>query len=1365
MKRGWLTYVLLAAWLYPGQLLFGQSVSHTPIVFLDTEQGLSNNTVRCIYKDHNGFMWFGTRDGLNRYDGNSFRVFRHQFQDSNSLVCDFVLSLNEDSANRLWIGTRQGLNTYNNLTGKFSVLSWLSAEDHVIRPVTSLIKDLQKDAQGNMLVGTEGQGLLMQRQKDGNTLAQLPFNDGISNCYHYGVQAIRTGDDGRVWVLVQNKGLCLLDNAGGRLILVNRQLPLAGCLENTGSGLWIGSGNVLYHFDPASNRCTPAWELPGKDHTAEGIWVIKKDKNDHLLIGTMLGRFLTWNINTRRLTQTPETDSIYLLRSGTIYGLFVDEFANQWLATAKEGVGVIDPQHSRFHANRQTKFVTSFYESPDSSLWIGTEGEGLLQYHRQTGAFAHYRSFPADRSSLSGDMIMSICGDYQGKIWAAAQFSGIDRFDPVTRRFQRYHCSTGGAGSEKNWVWTVYEDKRKDLWVTTLRQGSLMGALYRFDRVANRFAVFDSSLSDLFSLYEDRSGALWGGNLAQLVAIDRSKRRAHRVYEMGAAVRAICEDRTGMLWVGTEGGGLLLFDKQQNKVVSRYSTDEGLCNNSVLGILEDDNGDLWLSTGNGLSRFNPMTRRFRNYYQADGLQSNQFVFGSAVKLHSGEFAFGGIKGFNVFDPLAIRETNLMPGIKLTDILVNGVPLEKDPSFVSRWGTNQVEEIKVPYNKAYFSFDFAALEYSTPKEISYSYFMEGWDRKWTMAGHQRKATYTHLNEGSYTFLVKSTNPEGKWNSEMLSLRIIVLPPWYRSWWAYTLYVLLAASLIYVYWLYKTRQAKLKYEFAIARLNAEKERSEHEKKLSFFTNISHEFRTPLTLIINPVKDLLRLSSGVEQAELNVIHRNARRMLSLVDQLLLFRKADSGADQLNPVKLDLYHLCREVYFSFTQQARARNIHYEFECDKEPLELYADREKVEIIIFNLVSNALKYTPEGGRVSLIVSEGPDNVEVRVTDSGPGIPAGTGERIFERFYQVSNTAAPPKPGFGIGLFLARQFAQEHKGELFYQNNPGDQNNSVGGVVFTLRLLKGFAHFEGLPLLQDGSSTSELFKELVDEAAPEETVSGPEPPLQGWVDEKRSVLIIDDDTSMRQYVTSIFRDEFTVYTASDGKEGQQQALEHLPDIIISDIKMEGLNGIDLCRTLKSSPTASHIPIILLTGTLSADLQLEGVEGGADDYITKPFDKDLLLAKVANLLQSRINLRQSLFNEITHNNDTPRKISADDKAFLDKCTAIVEAHLDEEEFTIRNLALEMGTSHSSLYKKIKALSGHSLNGFIRLIRLRNAAILCINSTYTVNEIAMRVGILDRTHFREQFQKVYGMTAAEYIRKYRKPFTADLSLKRDK
>jgi len=676
-------------------------------------------------------------------------------------------------------------------------------------------------------------------------------------------------------------------------------------------------------------------------------------------------------------------------------------------------------------------------------------------------------------------------------------------------------------------------------------------------------------------------------------------------------------------------------------------------------------------------------------------------------------------------------------------------------------------LRVPYSKAFLSFDFTALEFSAPQEIGYAYLMDGWDRKWTESGHQRKATYTHLGEGHYVFRVRSTNTEGKWNPAEIRLGITVLPPWYRTLWAYGFYALVIGGLLLLYRHYKVRQARLNYEIAVARFNAEKERSEHEKKLSWFTNIAHEFRTPLTLIINPVKDLLKKAAGrdlaagpgagVEEGELNVIHRNARRMLSLVDQLLLFRKAESGADRLIPTRLNLADLGREVYLSFIQQARATDIRYTFHCENESLEVYADREKVEIVLFNLVSNALKYTPAGGAVSIDIGVISDTVEVRVTDTGAGIPAAAGDHIFDRFYRADHPW--PKPGFGIGLYLARQFAIAHKGQLSYTSEEGK------GSVFFLRLPRGTAHNGEGPLPAEGRQTSELLQELVTaEMSEEGPVPGQLATLAPLVDERRSVLVIDDDPAMRNYVASLFRESMTVIEAADGTEGLRLAFEQLPDLVISDIRMQGLTGIDVCKALKGDQRSNSIPVILLTGTPASELELEGVEGGADLYLTKPFDKDLLLAKVANLLQSRTNFRKALFNEITHN-ELPRKISPADKDFLDRCVHLIEKHLDEEEFAIKDLAMGMGISHSSLYKKIKTLTGQSLNAFIRQVRLRNAAILCINSEFNVNEIATRVGFMDRTHFREQFQKVYGMTAAEYIRKYRRPLSSQYSVKKNK
>lgn len=1354
--------------------VFAEQLPHTPAVFIDIRQGLSNNTVRCILKDHRGFLWFGTRDGLNRYDGNTFTVYRHQFKDTNSVISDYILSLYEDSANRLWIGTRQGISIYDPLAGRFATLSWISPKDHQIRRIEGVIKEFGNDGRGNILIGTEDLGLLIYRP---GTAAATPvaLMEGHTATFQYGVHAIKTAGS-RIWVQVQKKGLCLLDPSTGQLTLVNTELPLAGSLEITNGTLWTGSGNSLYQYEPVSNTYTRAWQFSSDGHSPDEIWTIKKDGGNSLLLGTVNGHVLTWDIATHRLLPEPLADTIGIIQYGTIYDLYVDAENKKWIATAKGGIGVIDPQRARFHSFTQLTgtlgssagFVTSFAEPANGDLYIGTEGNGMLVYNRRTEQVTPLETHIRKGNYLAGGKVINMCIDKAGRIWTAEQSAGIDRIDPTSGQIVHYYCNKTAGGSESNWVWMIYTDSHNDCWATTLRQVSLMGALYRFDPVANRFVVFDTSLSDLFTLYEDRQGTLWGGTLNRLIAIDKVERH-HRWYPIDFSVRCIFEDKAGHLWLGTEGGGLLCFDRKRGVVVSRYTTDDGLCNNTINAILEDGAGTLWLSTANGLSRFDPGMHRFRNYFDADGLQSNEFIYNSALILRSGEFAFGGIKGFNLFDPLTIHETNDKPKLLLTGITVNGTPLEKAPALVSKWGADQVEEIRVPYNQAFFSFDFTALEFSAPQEIDYAYFMDGWDRQWTDAGHQRKAAYTHLEEGHYIFRVKSTNTAGKWNPAEIRLAITVLPPWYRTGWAYAFYILVVGGLLALYRNYKARQSRLKYEIAIAKLNAEKERSEHERKLSFFTNISHEFRTPLTLIINPVKDLLKKAArdfdsngeaALEQAELNVIHRNARRMLSLVDQLLLFRKADSGADRLLPSRLNMIDLGREVYLSFTQQARVKDIRYEFNSDKEIQEIYADREKVEIILFNLVSNALKYTPTGGAVSLSIAGTHDFIEVRVSDTGPGIPAGAGDHIFERFYQADNSTTRPKPGFGIGLYLARQFAVAHEGQLSYTS---EENK---GSVFLLRLPRRAAHPNDLPLPED-REPSELFQELVTDDITDETVGQGNQlseTITPLVDEKRSILIIDDDQAMRNYVVSIFRENMTIYQAADGTEGLRLALEHLPDIIVSDIRMQGISGIDVCRTLKANPASSHIPIVLLTGTLAPDLELQGVEGGADLYLTKPFNKELLQAKVANLLQSRTNFRTALFNEITHN-DSPRKISAADKEFLDKCVSIIEKHLDEEDFAVKDLATQMGISHSSLYKRVKTLYGQSLNAFIRQVRLRNAAILCINSEYNVNEIASRVGIIDRTHFREQFQKVYGMTAAEYIRKYRKPLSSQYSIKKNK
>ncbi|MBS1563168.1 MAG: response regulator, partial [Bacteroidetes bacterium] len=776
----------------------------------------------------------------------------------------------------------------------------------------------------------------------------------------------------------------------------------------------------------------------------------------------------------------------------------------------------------------------------------------------------------------------------------------------------------------------LYIDAKKQLWALALRQTGIYGALYRYNGNTDRFEAFDPTLSDLFILKEDRNGALWGGNLNQLVSIDTVNRR-HAYYSMGYAIRAIHEDRSGKFWIGTEGGGLLLFDRIKKTVTERYTTQEGLSNNVVLNILEDSTGNLWMSTYNGLSKFNIASHRFTNYDEGDGLQSKQFYFNAALALRDGEMLFGGIQGFSFFNPYRIAGESHAAQPRLTDIRISNSSVDENKNLIDRLSIDKIESLKIPYDQAILAFDYTALEYSSPGKISYAYYMEGWDRKWNYAGNSRTATYTHISEGHYTFRVKCTNAEGVWGPGESTIEIIVLPPWYRTWWAYSLYALALASMLYVYSRYRARQRALAYEAGVARLTAEREKLEREKKQAelekaqaelekdkaqhalelvekeaeniklekekeinekrnaFFTNISHEFRTPLTLIINPVKDLLKQGADRKagRQELDIIHRNARRMLSLVDQLLLFRRAESGVSSLHPVCLNFYQLCYNVFLCFTQQAKTKNIDYRFECDNPALELYADSEKIEIVFYNLLSNAVKYTPDSGRIVFSIAETASAVIVHISDTGRGIAKSTGDRLFEKFYQ-DHSQGNPLFGFGIGLYLVKSFTEEHKGSVAYESEPGK------GTTFSITLLKGYAHFDGLTVGQATDGQPSLLLEMSSDDLPaaEAGDEKSEPHLKEIVTSRQSLLIADDDAQMRQYLKGLFSKDFAVHEAVDGNEGIAIAKAIMPDIIISDIKMQGGDGLEFCKAVKTDAALNHIPVILLTATTSKELKLDG-----------------------------------------------------------------------------------------------------------------------------------------------------------------------------
>lgn len=1295
----------------------GLFAAEQPLRYLSIENGLSNNAVLNVYQDYKGFMWFGTYDGLNRYDGYKFKIYRNRIGDSTSLIDNGIYTIDGDTDHRLWIGGRKGVSIFDPVTEHFSVARSAATG----KAVEGNIHIIKAGNDGMVLVGSESRGLLLFNRHSGSG-RQIPVDNNIN----YEVTGIDFNPDKTIaYFFVQDIGLCKYDCRKATVTVINRELKQGNCLKIDKNGdLWIGTDKGLLRYNGAysDNYLDEKSKIVNLCYDKQGLLWAASDGHGIFLV-----------------TGGKAQHSSYPLSSNSVYSICEDREGRKWIGTLRGGVNIIDNRRNLFEQHSfkgpvADNFILSFCEADAKNIWIGTDGGGLKYWNRETNTIKNYNYDPGNKRAISSNFITSMLRDSHDDLWVVTWFGGINRYNKSRDDFDHYACINPFTKATENNVWVIYEDAQKRLWASTTNNGTL----YLFNRATNTFELFDRTLVNIQCLAEDKKGNMWGGNYSSLIKIDRDHKQ-HRIYRIGNTVRAILEDRRGNLWVGTEGGGLLLFDTASGKF-KRFSEADGLPGNSVLRLLEDDNGDLWLSTFNGLSKFDPVKYTCRNFSHTDGLQSNQFAYNAALKLKSGEFIFGGIKGFNIFHPDSIYERSNFSPVFLTAIRLNNVPAEQNNDYITERSLEDIREIKIPYDKAAVSLDFVALEYTSPDKIGYSYLLEGWDKGWNDAGESRTANYTHLQEGDYNFMIRVTNADGNWGKDIQLLRIIVLPPWYRTPWAYGLYLALILGAIYLFMEYRSRQERLRYEIRLAHLESEKEKEINEKKLSFFTNISHEFRTPLTLIINPLKELK------DNEKLGVVYRNARRLLSLVDQLLLFRKADN--EELKVTKFDITSLCKEVFLCFTQQADSRNIRYQFLTDnEEPLEIYANYEQIEIALFNLLSNAFKFTPDGGEISCQILKTEAGVDIKLKDSGTGIPENIGNRIFDKFQHGDNHSS----GFGIGLYLVRKFVENHKGNVTYTSKINE------GTTFCVHLKTGTAHFDAMALKEEPVKKSPLLDELIDDVyrKPEKPAAPAE-----MITEKRSILLIDDNAEIREYLRQLFADKYIIYDAENGTDGFAAVEKYMPDLVISDIHMEGMNGIELCRKIKETDIVSHIPVILLTSASSSEARMEGIEGGADDYITKPFDSALLLVKVQTIIRNR-NLLQQYFLENITLKASYVKVPAEYQDFLKRCIEIVEANLGNEDFSIKTFTQAIGMSHSSLYKKVKSISGQTINAFIRSIRLRKAAVLMLKENYTVNQAAFQVGIADIKYFREQFHKLFGMNPSAYVKRYRHSFNQDLNV----
>lgn len=1346
---------LLLILVFSSFLGFSQEYS---VKFLDISDGLSNNSITTIYQDKDGYMWFGTYDGLNRYDGYTFKVFRNEINNEKSLSNNTVYSLEGDSRNRIWVGGNKGASVYDKSKALFHSVQYkekTNSTDVVLKNVVHQIKAVTKDL---VLLATQNSGLIVFENGD-FTGKTVPIAK-LKKAFNYDALAIQKDKKGSFcWVYVRDLGICKYDYRSNKMSLVTPLLMDVKCMESdTNGNLWIGTDEGLFLFNTSSFSIS-------KNYFSNKCIVtnILRDKKNQLWLATDgYGLYILDKI-TKKTIPYRNNNAQQVVKSSAVWSVFEDNFGNIWFGTLRGGVSMISSTPKYFKTvkyntkdnNLAQNFILSSCEDEKQNLWIGTDGDGLRYWNRKLNTYTVYNNNPNSPNYITSNFITNVIRDSNDEIWLSTWAGGVNRINPKTNVISHYSCYNPYTKQVEKNIWLVFEDAQKNIWASATNEG----CLYLFDRNKNLFLLYDRAINNLQCLTQTSDGKLWGGNYTSIVWIDIAKRKQGKI-NIGYPVRYIHEDKNKQLWVATQEGGLLLFNRKNN-TSKRFTTADGLSSNTILRILEDKKGNLWMSTYNGLSRLDIKSKTFRIFSKNDGLQSNQFSFNAGLKLSSGEFLFGGINGFNLFYPESIKETVSNTKILLSDLSVNNEPIATKPNLISEWTEeNQIKEIRLPYDQTTLSIEFVALDYSGADKINYAYFLDGWDDQWSNVGQNRKVNYPHLSEGTYIFKVKTSNFQDELSKAETLIRIIVLPPWYRTWWAYLLYLIIGGSLISNYVRYSKYQERLKYKVKIAELEIEKEKEIAEKQSSMFTYISHEFRTPLALIINPLKKVIKkedVQNDSSKGDLQIAYRNARRLLSLVDQLLLFRKAENDADVLRLSEINMNHLCQEVYQCFVTQAKDKKIGYSIEIPQNIVSIIGDYEKIEISLFNLVSNAFKYTPDNGSIVMELTETEKEVSVAISDTGSGIAQQNIEAIFEKFKQLDSKVSV-STGFGIGLYIVKYFVDKHKGSVNCVSEIGK------GSCFTLSFLKGQEHLDDLPISSNVSKMSELVEELLindlDRNVTVDTNDFEEELNKKMLTDKKSVLIIDDNTEIRNYLIQLFSETHLVYSAVNGHEGLKLTKKHLPDIVISDIAMEVMDGLELCKKIKESEELSHIPVILLTATNNPETHLQGITDGADDYITKPFDDDLLVARVNTLLKNRGNLRKYFLDSITlREND--QKVPAEYQDFLKKCIDIIEANIGNRDFAIKNFATEMGMSHRTLYTKIKIISGETLNAFIRSIRLRRAAMLLLTENMNINQASAEVGFEDQKYFRQQFVKLFGMTPSMYVKKYKDSFNKNLNV----
>jgi signal transduction histidine kinase/ligand-binding sensor domain-containing protein/DNA-binding response OmpR family regulator len=1384
---------IIAVFIFAGIIQFAQASTTGEsdgysFTRIDVNQGLSHNLVQCIYKDSKGFIWLGTNSGLNRYDGYSFKIFRHKPSDANSLTDNRIRGIFEDSFGKLWVSLMGSYIIYNPETEKFSTDDPIFHKN--IEVPYNAISRIRQDDAGNIWFLSDQLGIFFYSAAGDSMIHLFHTENNDASIQNGGISSVSIDSQNNFWIIGFYGTLEKIDGQSFKVIYRTRFLQefipeqtSYQLFNDADNELWIystSSANGIYLFNPLTEKYSHFHSGSQKYRINTNIVndIVQDDKGI-IWVGTDHGgvNLIDKHYYSTRILQH-DPDDKHSLSQNSVNELYKDNDGIIWIGTFKKGACYYHENLYKFklykhQPNNKNSLpyddVNCFQEDEGGNLWIGTNGEGLCYFDRKKNTFSQFKHDADNSNSLSNDVIVSMLYDSHKVLWMGTFYGGLNRYDGKTfKHFRNDPKDPQSIGNDH--VWSILEDSQGNLWIGTLGSG-----LDLFDKKTETFTHFRNADQNsgnsnfILHLTEDHEKNIWVGT-ARGIDIFNLNEKKLRHYENDPAdsnslshnvVSWILEDSRGLIWIATQEG-LNIFNKKTQHF-QRFYSEEGLPDNTILSVLEDRIGTVWVSTSSGISNIRSIKRTdsgeyrldFVNYFESDGLQGKEFNEGVAFKTSSGELIFGGPDGFNLVQPEKIVFNTKPPEVVFTGFQVFNKPIGINQKINGRIilsrSINETSTVTLKNFEDVISIEFAALNYIHPEKNRYQYILEGFNKDWMEpSGIERKATYTNLDPGEYIFRVRASNNDGIWNTEGISLKIIVKPPLWKTMGALIIYALiLLAAMILLRKIILVNE-RIRFRNQQEKLEAKRRHELDLLKIRFFTNVSHEFRTPLSLIITPLEKMLKKTSDDhERSQLKLIYRNSKRLLNLVNQLLDFRRMEVQKISLKTSYGDLVKFIDEIYQTFSDLAEKKNILFAFQTPVKEYYTFFDPDKLEKIIFNLVSNAFKFTPEGKNIDIslaIVNKNADDkrlissdeanrtgeIIIKVSDTGIGISPDKQDKIFDRFFQADLPGNLVNQGSGIGLSLTKEFVSLHNGTITVESEPGK------GSTFTV----------ALPILTDQSvvtvETVDIDQKLTG-MEEEETKHA----TDFHQNQKNSlVLLVEDNDDFRFYLKDNLKLKYTVIEAADGNEGIAKAIANLPDLIVSDVMMPEADGFELCRQLKTNPITSHIPIILLTARMADQKKIEGYETGADDYITKPFNFEILESRIYNLIAQRDRMRKS-FQKHFKIEPAEIGITSLDEKLINKALKLVEDNITDANFSVEKMSRELGMSRVHLYKKLTAITGKTPIEFIRIMRLKRAAQLLQKSQLTVAEVAFEVGFNDPRYFSRYFKTEFGILPSQYVK----------------